>query len=341
MGQHLAERWVWSNQKDRASIHIMMMNCWLPTTSSDVIHTQVACQQNEDCSSIWRLSLHKPLMSKEFLRSSSKVGCLSGLLLFDFEPGNHGPLGRLFGPGSANIGTSLRLHLVKHRPHGSQRIRMHGPHLTLFKMQGFNYFVSMSISPATYQRQICWRYPHLFVNAGHIISCEGYKWFYSHHDPAFVWPYPHDCPMLVWRSPAIDAENPLYCQLSWKTLKSCWIAYCLFLQSSHVRCWFLRYFLFAARSPCRWNFVAGESPEFFPTAHAAPCAEDNLSTIVEYWRRCAAATKDDKIRKKHEEDDDHPKGLPSGKHRKSSYWKWPIESSLIYPLIAWWIFPVR
>ena len=225
MGQHLAKRWVWSNQKDRVSIHIMMMNCWLPTTSSDVIHTQVACQQNEDFSSIWRLSLHKPLMSKEFLRSSSKVGCLSGLLLFDFEPGNHGPLGRLFGPGSANIGTSLRLHLVKHRPHGSQRIRMHGPHLTLFKMQGFNYFVSMSISPATYQRQICWRYPHLFVNAGHIISCEGYKWFYSHHDPAFVWPYPHDCPMLVWRSPAIDAENPLYCQLSWKTLKSCWIAY--------------------------------------------------------------------------------------------------------------------
>lgn len=30
--------------------------------------------------------------------------------------------------------------------------------------------------------------------------------------------------------------------------------------------------------------------------------DDNLSTIVEYWRRCAAATKDDKIRKKHEEE---------------------------------------
>eukprot|EP00434_Breviolum_minutum_P036798 symbB.v1.2.032618.t1/scaffold3937.1/size47920/2 len=30
--------------------------------------------------------------------------------------------------------------------------------------------------------------------------------------------------------------------------------------------------------------------------------DDNMSTIVEYWRRCAAATKDEQVRKKHEEE---------------------------------------
>ena len=37
----------------------------------------------------------------------------------------------------------------------------------------------------------------------------------------------------------------------------------------------------------------------------ARSAKDNLSTIVEYWRRCAAETKDQQIRKKHEEDGHH------------------------------------
>ena len=112
----------------------------------------------------------------------------------------------------------------------------------------------------------------------------------------------------------------IYCQLLWKTFKSCWIAYfvCFLNHLTSVDG-------FLDISCLLLDPLAGEvslqvkALSFSQLHTLAVCAEDNLSTIVEYWRRCAAATKDDKIRKKHEEDDDHPKGLPSGKHRKSSY----------------------